>query len=118
MVRQEPFASLSVELQSGRFDCPDRMFHGAAHALSSSLTAMGDVKELVPDVVSAPLVLRNSNSLPLGHLADDVTAVGDVKLPKWARGSAHRFVWAASRALESTRVSHSLAHWIDLIFGF
>jgi len=117
LLRQEPFASLAIELQSGRFDTPDRVFQGTAHALETSLTSMVDVKELVPDVATGPLALSNHNALPLGVLADGTTAVGDVLLPQWARDSPHRFAWASARALESTAVSKGIAGWIDLVFG-
>jgi hypothetical protein len=30
LLRQEPFTTMAIELQSGRFDCPDRLFYDIA----------------------------------------------------------------------------------------
>jgi hypothetical protein len=30
LIRQEPFTTMAIELQSGRFDCPDRLFYDIA----------------------------------------------------------------------------------------
>lgn len=30
LIRQEPYTSMHIALQSGRFDCPDRLFVGEA----------------------------------------------------------------------------------------
>lgn len=44
-------------------------------------------------------------------------AVGDVRLPRWAK-DAYDFVRLHRLALESEEVSRNLHHWIDLIFGY
>ena len=38
-----------LRLNGGRFDAPDRMFHGVAESWASALTSTADVKELVPE---------------------------------------------------------------------
>ncbi len=37
LVRLEPFTSLNIDLQGGRFDCPDRMFHGIEDSWEGAL---------------------------------------------------------------------------------
>jgi hypothetical protein len=44
--------------------------------------------------------------------------VGDVELPRWAKGSHAAFVEKLREALESDYVSRNLHKWIDLIFGY
>lgn len=46
MVRQEPFTSMHISLQSGRFDCPDRLFFDIGGCWRSCLSSTSDVKEL------------------------------------------------------------------------
>ena len=52
------------------------------------------------------------------HALQDGTALGDVELPPWAKGSPDEFVRLQREALESDHVSEHLHEWIDLIFGF
>ena len=47
----------------------------------------------------------------------DGSALGDVELPPWAKGSPDEFVRLQREALESDHVSEHLHEWIDLIFG-
>lgn len=47
MVRLEPFATLSIQLQGGRFDHADRMFGDIGSTWNGVLEDMSDVKELV-----------------------------------------------------------------------
>jgi hypothetical protein len=48
LLRVEPFATLAILLQSGRFDCPDRLFFDLAESWKSCNTSTSDVKELIP----------------------------------------------------------------------
>ena len=48
LVRQEPFTSMAIDLQSGKFDCPDRMFFDLEESWKSSNTSSSDVKEIIP----------------------------------------------------------------------
>ena len=49
LIRQEPFTTLFIQLQSGRFDCPDRLFFSMVSCWNSCLTSSSDVKELIPE---------------------------------------------------------------------
>ena len=46
LIRQEPFTSMAIDLQSGRFDCPDRLFFDLSESWSSCNTSTSDVKEV------------------------------------------------------------------------
>lgn len=117
LIRQEPFTTMAIELQSGRFDCPDRLFYDIAACWQSCLNSTSDVKELTPELFTCPEMLLNTNEFPLGETQTKFS-VSNVKLPPWANGSAHEFVRLNRLALESEYVSNNLHHWIDLIFGF
>ena len=117
-IRQEPFTSLAVNLQGGRFDCPDRLFFNMASCWKGVNESMSDVKELIPEMYCCPEMFQNSNRLPLGELQEGDVPVDDVILPPWANGSAYEFVRINREALESDYVSEHLHEWIDLIFGF
>lgn len=117
MLRQEPFTSLAIALQGGRFDCPDRLFFDLASSWESCNRSMSDVKELIPEMFCCPEILLNTNNFPLGTLQDDRGVVDDVRLPPWAK-DAYDFIRIHREALESDYVSENLHHWIDLIFGY
>ena len=117
LIRQEPFTSMAIDLQSGRFDCPDRLFFDIQASWNSCMTSTSDMKELIPEFFFFPDMFRNTNHFPLGTTQSGVN-VDDVGLPPWAHGSAHEFVRMNRRALESDYVSENLHRWIDLVFGF
>lgn len=117
LLRLEPFTSMAVELQSGRFDCPDRLFFSLQDSWRSSMESMSDVKELIPEFFYCPEMLTNAQRLPLG-VRGDGGQVDDVILPPWAHGSVQEFIRIHREALESDYVSENLHHWIDLVFGY
>ena len=117
VLRQEPFTSMHIGLQSGRFDCPDRLFFDLAGCWRSCLTSTSDVKELIPEFFTCPEIFMNTNNFPLGETQDN-KSISNVELPPWAKGSPHEFIRIHRLALESEYVSRNLHHWIDLIFGY
>ena len=117
LIRQEPFTTMAIELQSGRFDCPDRLFFDVAESWDSCMTSTSDMKELVPEFFCLPEMFLNTNKFPLGRNQRGLP-VDDVGLPPWANGSAFEFVRIQRLALESEYVSQNLHHWINLVFGF
>ena len=80
------------------------------------MTSMSEVKELTPEFYYLPDFLRNGNGYAFGRNQDG-SAVNDVELPPWAKGSPEVFVETMRAALESEHVSARLHHWIDLVFG-
>ena len=117
MLRQEPFTSMHIALQSGRFDCPDRLFFDVGGCWRSCLSSTSDVKELIPEFFTCPEIFLNTNRFPLGE-TQNKQPVDNVILPPWSNGSAHEFIRIQRLALESDYVSNNLHHWIDLIFGY
>ncbi|KAF1898306.1 hypothetical protein Lal_00033073 [Lupinus albus] len=116
LVRVEPFTTLAIQLQDGKFDHADRMFSDISATWDGVLEDMSDVKELVPELFYLPEVLTNENSIDFG-----TTQLGEkldtVKLPAWA-DSPIDFIHKHKMALESEYVSAHLHEWIDLIFGY
>ena len=116
LIRMEPFTSINIHLQGGRFDVPDRLFNSVAAAWELSFNNIADVKELIPEFFYNPQFLYNLNNLDLGKRQDDIV-LNDVVLPPWAKSPEH-FVEVHAQALESEYVSQHLHEWIDLIFGY
>ncbi|KAH0882382.1 hypothetical protein HID58_058478 [Brassica napus] len=116
LARVEPFTTLSIQLQGGKFDHADRMFSDIPATWNGVLEDMSDVKELVPEMFYLPEVLTNENSIEFGttQLGEKLDAV---KLPPWAKNPVD-FVHKQRKALESEHVSAHLHEWIDLIFGY
>ncbi|XP_060218692.1 BEACH domain-containing protein C2 [Lycium barbarum] len=116
LIRLEPFTTLSIQLQGGKFDHADRMFSDIAATWKSVLEEMSDVKELVPELFYLPEMLTNENSIDFG-----TTQLGEkldsVHLPPWAENTVD-FIHKHRMALESEHVSAHLHEWIDLIFGY
>lgn len=117
LIRVEPFTSLHIQLQSGRFDCADRQFHSIPATWQTLMDNPNDVKELIPEFFYFPEFLENQNDFDLGRLQISKERVNDVVLPKWAK-SPEDFIYKHRKALESEYVSAHLHEWIDLIFGF
>ncbi len=103
LMRLEPFTSLHIELQGGKFDHPDRQFHSLASCWKSVLTMNGDFKELTPEFFHFSEFLSNHNEFDLGIRQDGVK-VNDVVLPPWA-SSPEEFIRIHREALESDYVS-------------
>ncbi|XP_067125871.1 neurobeachin-like protein 1 isoform X3 [Centruroides vittatus] len=61
LVRVEPFTSLHVDLQSGRFDVADRQFHSLEATWKMLMENPNDVKELIPEFFYLPEFLVNMN---------------------------------------------------------
>lgn len=116
LARVEPFTTLSIQLQGGKFDHADRMFSDITSTWNGVLEDMSDVKELVPELFYLPEVLTNENMIDFG-----TTQLGEkldfVKLPSWAENPVD-FIQKHRKALESEHVSAHLHEWIDLIFGY
>ncbi|KAL0985478.1 hypothetical protein UPYG_G00157390 [Umbra pygmaea] len=117
MIRTEPFTTLHIQLQSGRFDCADRQFHSVAAAWQARMESPVDVKELIPEFFYFPEFLQNMNGFDLGALQMSQEQVNNVLLPSWA-SSREDFIRKHRKALECEHVSCHLHEWIDLIFGY
>ncbi|RZF43720.1 hypothetical protein LSTR_LSTR004233 [Laodelphax striatellus] len=116
LIRVEPFTTMFLALQGGKFDHPNRLFSSIAMSWKNCQRDTSDVKELIPEFFFLPEILVNSNRYCLGQ-QEDGTAVGDIELPPWA-SSPEEFIRINRMALESEFVSCQLHQWIDLIFGY
>lgn len=61
LIRVEPFTSMHIELQSGRFDVADRQFHSIPQTFKLLMDNPNDVKELIPEFFYFPEFLKNLN---------------------------------------------------------
>jgi hypothetical protein len=116
LIRTEPFTSIFLNLQDGRFDHADRTFHSMSTSWKNCQRDTSDVKELIPEFFYLPEMFLNLNKFNMG-LTQDKHQVNDVELPKWAK-NAYDFVRINRLALESEFVSCQIHQWIDLIFGY
>ncbi|KAK1618689.1 hypothetical protein QYE76_024206 [Lolium multiflorum] len=116
LARIEPFTTLHIQLQGGKFGDDDHMFSDIIRTWNSVLEDMNDVKELVPEMFYLPEVFTYANSVDSGmsHL---IKKLGSVQLPPWAENPVD-FIHKHRKALESDHVSAHLHEWIDLIFGY
>ncbi|KAJ6246944.1 beige/beach-related [Anaeramoeba flamelloides] len=117
LIRMEPFTTLAIKLQGGKFDRSDRIFHSVASTWKNCLANSGDVKELIPEFYYLPEFLQNDNKFDLGKKQNGET-VDNIILPPWAKGSSEEFIRIMRLALESEYVSEHLNEWVDLIFGY
>ncbi|KAJ4811845.1 WD-40 repeat family protein / beige-like protein [Rhynchospora pubera] len=116
LLRVEPFTTLAIQLQGGKFDHADRMFFDLSGTWKSVLEEMSDVKELVPEMFYLPEAFMNVNSIDFGTTQQG-GKLDSVKLPPWAETPVD-FIHKHRTALESEHVSSHLHEWIDLIFGY
>ncbi|GFN84010.1 histone-lysine N-methyltransferase SETMAR [Plakobranchus ocellatus] len=116
LLRVEPFTSMFLNLQGGKFDHPNRIFASVAQAWKNCQRDTSDVKELIPEFFCLPEMFTNNNKYNLGK-QEDGTVVSDVELPPWAK-TPEEFVRINKMALESEFVSCQIHNWIDLIFGY
>ncbi|XP_071125679.1 neurobeachin-like isoform X4 [Mytilus edulis] len=116
LIRVEPFTTMFLNLQGGKFDHADRTFSSVTQAWKSCQRDTSDVKELIPEFYCLPEMFVNHNGFTFGK-QDDGSEVKDIILPPWAK-NPEDFVRINRMALESEFVSCQLHHWIDLIFGY
>ncbi|OHS93643.1 hypothetical protein TRFO_11638 [Tritrichomonas foetus] len=115
LIRCEPFTTLHIKLQSGKFDFADRLFQGIEYSFNSASSSVGDYSELLPEFYTNHHFLVNENNFDLGCMQNKVR-VNNVILPKWAKNPKN-FIEMNKYALESEYVRMHLNEWIDLIFG-
>ncbi|XP_044749150.1 neurobeachin isoform X2 [Coccinella septempunctata] len=116
LIRLEPFTTMFLALQGGKFDYPNRLFSSISLSWKNCQRDTSDVKELIPEFYFLPEMFVNSNKYRLG-VNEDGKPISDVELPPWAN-TPEEFVRINRMALESEFVSCQLHQWIDLIFGY
>ena len=121
LTRVFPFSHIAIELQGDKFDDPNRLFNSLSNSFLCASTSKGDVRELIPECFYFPEMLLNINNLNMGMRTDidfKHKRVGDVEVPEWASSDPFRFIVMMKQVFESSEVSYSINHWIDLVFGF
>jgi hypothetical protein len=116
LIRLEPYTSLHIQLQEGKFDKADRLFDSVDASWHGCIANPTDVKELVPEFYYCADMFENINEVDFGT-TQTMKKIDKVVLPPWAT-DAQDFVMQNREALESEYVSQNLNHWIDLIFGY
>lgn len=130
LIRTEPFTTLHIDLQSGKFDNPNRLFNSVPAAWTSVTSPTMDFRELIPEFFYFPDMFINNDNFNLG-VNKHGEKVNHVELPPWAddetfnvsdanerqKQKAQKFVSLNMKALESQYVSSNLHKWINLIFG-
>lgn len=115
LLRTEPFTSLHIILQDGKFDHADRLFYSIPNAFDSVSTALNDYRELIPQFFCDFHFLKNENNFDLGKTLNKFV-VNDVILPNWA-ATPLEFIGKQRQGLEGDYVSQHIHEWINLIFG-
>jgi hypothetical protein len=109
LVRLEPFTSLHLDTESGRFGFSARLFQSLSQS-AQAVQISACNWELTPEFFCQSEFLRNLNRLEIGGGIDHVV------LPEWSQTAAE-FVYLHRKALESDVVSAQIHAWIDLVFG-
>ena len=113
LIRLEPFTSLHIQIQGGRFDHTARIFSSIPHSYKLS-NSTNSFRELIPEFFCSPEFLTNDNGFNLGICNEH--SISEVVLPNWA-SSPIDFIYLHRKAIESDYVSDDLNQWIDLIWG-
>lgn len=115
LLRMEPFTTMHIDMQSGKFDHASRLFSSIADTFKLVTSHMNDYRELIPEFFYLSSFLLNENEFDLGSTRGK--QLGDVELPPWANNNVNEFIYKMRSALESDIVSENLNNWIDLFYG-
>jgi hypothetical protein len=107
LVRLEPFTTLHIELQSGRFDVADRQYISIPSTWANVYEGSSDVKELIPEFFFLPDFLTNVNGFNLGKRLHTGKSIDKIELPPWAEGPDD-FIKKHKEALVSTTPRNEL----------
>ena len=116
LLRMEPFTSLHIDLQSGRFDIPDRQLTSINDLVHGIYNTPQDFRELIPEFYFQPEFLTNINNFDLGK-TNTGESISNIILPPWA-STPIEYIYLNRKCLESDYVSRHLNEWIDLIWGY
>ncbi|OHT09756.1 hypothetical protein TRFO_21177 [Tritrichomonas foetus] len=117
LLRMEPFTSLHIKLQDGRFDAPMRMFTSIKDNFEKIYGQSASIREYTPEFYFCSEFSMNTNKFNFG-ITEDGNQINDLILPSWANDSPVKFIQVQQNALESEYVSNHISSWIDLIWGY
>jgi hypothetical protein len=101
-IQMEPFTTLHIELQAGKFDHASRQFGSIADSYYSVTRQPNDYRELPPEFFFQPEFLVNENGFDLGCI--NQVRLNDVILPPWAPRPM-KFIYLMRKALKSRQAS-------------
>jgi hypothetical protein len=107
----EPFTTMHITMQAGKFDHPNRLFGSIIKTWQVVTSKVNDYRELIPEFFTLPDFLVNADNFDFG------LPESDVELPKWSKNPMD-FIVKHRNALESEHVGQHLPDWIDLVFGY
>ncbi|OHS94003.1 hypothetical protein TRFO_11500 [Tritrichomonas foetus] len=82
LIRNEPFTSLHIQLQNGKFDHANRLFYSVPASWESVTSTQSDFRELIPEFFATPEFLLNSEGFDLGYRNDLVPLPKDYVIPE------------------------------------
>lgn len=88
----------AVTLQSGKFDCADRVFSSYIGSWLNATSSPTDIRELIPEVYLLPEMMVNINNYDFG-LTQLKERICNVELPKWSKGNPYVFCKNLRKAL-------------------
>lgn len=106
LVRVEPFTTLHLDNEGGKFDVQSRMFNSLS-GLTVQVLESSCSWECVPEFYDTPEFLYDLNK----------RNIGDVVCPPWGP-EPFQFICGQRKILESEYVTNNLNLWIDMIFGY
>ncbi|KAL7716160.1 Beige/BEACH domain containing protein [Entamoeba marina] len=104
LIRCEPFTTMFLNMNSGHYDKPERMFYSIEHTWKTCMNSAQCNIELIPEFFYLPDFLSNDNGFSFGCLPDSNTPISSVELPPWAEDQ-HDFIEIHRAALESPYVT-------------
>ncbi|OHS97847.1 hypothetical protein TRFO_35883 [Tritrichomonas foetus] len=116
LMRMEPFTTLHIQMQSGKFDHAARLFASVPDSYRMVTSHMNDFRELTPEFYFQPDFLVNLNEFDLG--VANGNKLNNVILPPWAKDDYFFFIYVMRKALECDKCTEKLPDWIDLVWGY
>ena len=116
LIRVFPYSFISIEIQGGTFDTPDRLFCSIESTMKNSLSERADLRELIPEIYYFPPLFYNKNNLQLNKLSNG-TEIDNVFIKNNKEVNnldKYKFLKRMKNYLEEEQ---NLNKWIDLIFG-
>ncbi len=83
LIRIRPYSIGAITMQSGQFDCADRIFYSYYGSWINATTSPTDLRELIPDIYTLPEMYINKNNYDYGKTQEKVV-VDNVILPQWS----------------------------------
>jgi hypothetical protein len=129
LMRIFPYSFLSIELQGGGFDSPNRLFFGIEQSFYNISCTKSDLRELIPEFYYFPEMFSNINKINFHKRANNIQ-VNDVIMPhdicknninlndSYENSDyfkSFKFVEELRNLLESKKVD--ILSWINIIFG-